>query len=159
MTIVREKEGLPKAAEVALAYGEGALLETYVPGRELTVAVLGDNTLPVMEIRPAREFYDFTAKYKDKGTEYATDIDLPRHVLEEVADTAMASHSILGCRDLSRVDMRLTTEMEPFVLEVNTIPGMTQTSLLPKAADAAGINYSELVNRILSMAMERTSGC
>ncbi len=156
VTIVREDKDLAKAAEVALAYGEGALLETYVPGRELTVSVLGDNALPIVEIRPAREFYDFAAKYKDGGTKYATDIDLPRHVLEEVSDTALASHRTLGCRDVSRVDMRLTTKMKFFVLEVNTIPGMTRTSLLPKAAEAAGIGYGEFVNKILSMAIERS---
>ncbi len=155
VTIVREKKDLAKAAEVALAYGEGAFLEVYVPGRELTVSVLGEEPLPVVEVCPAREFYDFTAKYKDNGTEYTTDIDLPRHVLEKVSDTASASHRALGCRDVSRVDMRLTMEMEPSVLEINTIPGMTRTSLLPKAAEAAGIGYGELVNRILSMAIER----
>ena len=159
VTIVREEKDLAKAVEVALAYGEGAFLEVYVPGKELTVSVLGEEPLPIVEVRPAREFYDFAAKYKDEGTEYTTDTDLPRHVLEEVADTAMASHRALGCRDMSRVDLRLTKEMESFILEVNTIPGMTRTSLLPKAAETAGIGYGELVNRILSMAVERSPRC
>lgn len=159
VTIVRDEKELSSAVEAALAYGGGVFLEAYVPGSEITVGVLGEQPLPVVEIRTARTFYDFEAKYKDEKTEYITDPDLPRHVLTETADAGLAAHSALGCRDVSRVDLRLTKEMEPSVLEVNTIPGMTRNSLLPKAAEAAGISYTELVERILSMALRRSSKC
>lgn len=155
VAIVKGEGDLPAAAGASLAYGEGALVEAYVPGRELTVAILGENALPVLEIRPAGEFYDYTAKYKDHNTGYDTHIELPRHVLEEVSDAAVASHRALGCRDISRVDIRLSKDMKAFVLEVNTIPGMTDTSLVPKAAEAAGMSYRDLVEKILSMALRR----
>ena len=90
ITIVKVEDDLPEAVEAALAYGEGALLEVYVPGRELTVAILGEDPLPVVEICPAGEFYNFAAKYRDQGTECTTNMALPRHVLQEVSDAAIA---------------------------------------------------------------------
>jgi D-alanine-D-alanine ligase len=158
ITIVRDKGGIQAAVEEALAYGEGTFLESYVAGRELTVGMLGDDPLPIVEISPAREFYDYSAKYKDKGTEYNNEVDLPAGVARAVAEAAVATHRVLGCRDMSRVDMRLSKEGEPFVLELNTIPGLTERSLLPMAAAAAGMSYGELVEKIVLLALDRAKG-
>jgi D-alanine-D-alanine ligase len=155
VSIVGGEDELADAVEVALAYGEGALMETYVDGRELTVGILGEETLPIVEVRPAGGFYDFNAKYKASETVYVTNPDMPKHSCEEVAAAAFSAHTALGCRDMSRVDVRLSKDGAPFVLEVNTIPGLTARSLLPKAAQAAGITYAELVDRITKMALQR----
>jgi D-alanine-D-alanine ligase len=136
-------------------YGR-AMAEEFVPGREFTVGILGDQALPVLEIVPAREFYDYTAKYADgAGTRYVFDHGLPDQTVRSLQSAALAAHQVLGCRDMSRVDFILPPSGVPVVLEINTIPGFTSHSLLPMAAAKAGVNFAELVSRIAMMAMQR----
>jgi D-alanine-D-alanine ligase len=133
-----------------------AMLERFVAGRELTVGILGDEALPLLEVRPAREFYDYQAKYADDaGTEYTFDHGLEQSTVEAVGAAAQTAHRALGCRDMSRVDFLLDEQGTGWVLEVNTIPGFTSHSLLPMAAAKAGIEFQELVDRIARMALAR----
>lgn len=136
-------------------YGR-CLVERFVPGAELTVGVLGEETLPPIQIRPKREFYDYQAKYLDSDTEYLFNIDLPASVLSEVRELSLRAHQALGCRDFSRVDWIVEESTgRPFVLEVNTIPGFTDHSLLPKAARQAGMSFAELCQRIVELTCQR----
>lgn len=152
VTIVHEISELSAALETAFRHDSKVVVERYIRGRELTVGILGDEALPVIEIRPAREFYDLTAKYKDRATRYITAPDIPDAVCTKAQRLALEAHSVLGCSGFSRVDMILGEGMEIFVLEVNTIPGFTGSSLLPKAAGAAGISFSQLCMEIVSLA-------
>jgi D-alanine-D-alanine ligase len=126
-----------------------ALLEKFIPGREMTVAVLERRALPAIEVRPARSFFDFHAKYQDAATGYVFDIDLPSAVIEHVEATAVAAVDSLGCSGVARVDLRLDANHQPWLLEVNTIPGLTDHSLVPKAAQRAGIVFAELCERLV----------
>jgi D-alanine-D-alanine ligase len=129
------------------------LIERLVPGRELAVSVLGSDdpwALPVVEAVPVdREFYDFEARYTAGLTELHAPADIPDAVAEEAAQLALACYRALGCRGFSRVDMILDDDGDLWVLEVNAIPGMTDTSLLPRAAEASGIGFDEVVSRLV----------
>jgi len=141
--------------ELTDVYGRG-MIERFVPGREITVGILGDQPLPVIEVIPAREFYDYTAKYDDDaGTQYVFDHGLDEATCRQVQQQAMTAHNALDCRDLSRVDFILDRQHQFQVLEVNTIPGFTSHSLVPMAAARAGIGFEELVDRIAQMAADR----
>jgi D-alanine-D-alanine ligase len=141
---------VPDAHVAAVADAPRDLLERYVPGRDLEVSILGDAPLPIVEAVPMEEdFYDFAARYTIGRTTFVCPAELPEGMTRRVQDLALSVHRTLGCRGFSRVDLMLGSEGEPQVLEVNTIPGMTETSLLPQAADAAGIAFDELVARML----------
>ena len=157
VTIVRRTAEIAAALDAMLErYGQ-ALIEAYVPGPELTVGVLGDEALPVVQIVTAREFYDYQAKYEDDGTEYRFDIDLPDELLREVQRLSLEAHRALGCRDFSRVDWMVDAASgRPYFLETNTIPGFTGHSLLPKAAARAGRGFDGLVERIVELTLERS---
>lgn len=156
VTIVKVIEGLIPALEAAFRYEDTILLEEYIAGRELTVGVLGEEALPVIEIRPSREFYDFEAKYKDTNTRYILCPGLPGGVYQEAQDIALKAHKALGCSDFSRVDMMCDELGSLYLLEVNTIPGFTERSLLPKAAQATGMSFSQLCSKIVDLALSRT---
>ncbi|MFA6134912.1 MAG: D-alanine--D-alanine ligase [Phycisphaerae bacterium] len=142
-------------ADLLAKYGCG-LVERFVRGREFTVGVLGDRALPVLQVIPPGEFYDYTAKYADNsGTRYVFDHGLPAKMAEAMQSAALVAHRALGCRDMSRVDFILPGDGLPVVLEVNTIPGFTGHSLLPMAAARVGISFPLLVERIVAMAMQR----
>jgi D-alanine-D-alanine ligase len=129
------------------AFGETVMLERYVPGKELTCAVLGDRALDVIEIVPATRFYDYEAKYATGGSKHVLPAQLLPNVYQEVRRLALAAHNALGCRGVSRADFRYDDRGtgELVCLEVNTQPGMTETSLVPELAAYAGITFDELV--------------
>ncbi len=155
ITIARDEPARDEAlAGLLAAYGR-AMIEEFIPGREMTVSILAEESLPLVEIRPAREFYDYYAKYEDDATEYIVAPDVPPGVADRLASDALKAHQALGCRDFSRVDFMLTDDGRPHVLEVNTIPGFTSHSLLPKAAAAAGVSFERLCDRLVSLALER----
>ncbi|MDY6913830.1 MAG: D-alanine--D-alanine ligase [Planctomycetota bacterium] len=136
-------------------YGR-AMVERFIPGRELTVSILGDDALPVLEVVPAREFYDYTAKYADgAGTQYVFEHGLDESLVRAVQQAAGKAHRLLGCRDMSRVDFILDPAGAAHVLEVNTIPGFTSHSLLPMAALRASISFEQLIDRFVAMATRR----
>ncbi len=137
-------------------YGR-VMLERFVKGREITVGILGDRALPVLEIIPARPFYDYDAKYADdSGTKYVFDHGLDDETVHRIQQAALTAHNELGCRDMSRSDFILDADGVPQFLEINTIPGFTSHSLLPMAAARVGICFDELVDRIAAMAMQRS---
>jgi D-alanine-D-alanine ligase len=153
VTIARDAATRRDAAKDLLAkYGRG-LVEQFIVGREFTVGVLGDQALPVLEVIPTHEFYDYTAKYSDDGgTSYNFDHGLPAGVVREMQSAALKTHQALGCRHMSRVDFILDSASKAWVLEANTIPGFTSHSLLPMSAAKVGIGFDELVSRIVDMA-------
>lgn len=155
LTIVNDRESLPDALDLAFSMGDEVLLETYVPGREITVGILGENALPVVQIDTARSFYDFEAKYQKGHTRYLVPAPIAPALTGRIQELGLAAHRAVGCRDFSRVDMILGPEDSPVVLEVNTIPGFTETSLLPKAAAAQGIDFTGLCLRILNLCKQR----
>ena len=154
-SIARTPKALEEAASAVVATYGVALVEKYIAGPELTVGVLGDEALPVCEIRTQREFYDYQAKYVDDNTQYLFDLDLPHDLLERVQRLSLAAHRALGCRVFSRVDCMVdAASMEPYFLEVNTIPGFTSHSLLPKAAARIGLTFDRLCQRIVELSMK-----
>lgn len=154
--IVRDFTQFRPAIERVLdPYGR-CLIEQYIPGKEITVGILGDEALPPIEIRTPREFYDYDAKYVDETTEYIFDIDLPDMLLKRIAEMSLRAHRALGCRDFSRVDWRVDDErVDAYLLEVNVVPGLTSHSLLPKAAERAGLGMPQMCRHIVDLAIER----
>lgn len=158
VTIVRETDQIAQAYLDAFQYDEEILVEEYVQGHEITAGILEEEALPLIEIVPKEEFYNYEAKYSQGMTEYIVPARLPEETAREVQRLGLKVHQILGCEGYSRVDFRVTVRGEPFILETNTLPGMTETSLLPKAALAAGMDYDALVARIVRAALKKRGG-
>jgi D-alanine-D-alanine ligase len=152
VTIVRERAQLAQAVALARSCHGPTLIERYVPGAELCVGILADVVLGSIEIRPGVEFYDYAAKYQREDTEYLIPPRLPTNVIAACEDVAMRAYQALGCSGYGRVDVRVDEAGTPHVLEVNTLPGMTSHSLLPKLAAHVGIDYAALCERILWLA-------
>jgi len=150
--LVTEEAQWPEALNDAARFSGEALAEKYIPGRELTVGILGNEVLPMVEIQTQRTWYDFEAKYVTGDTRYLVPAPLDEETKTLLQDLALKTFQALDAEGLGRVDFRLSPQGEPFVLELNSIPGFTQTSLLPKAAQAAGIGFSELCGRIMETA-------
>jgi len=158
LTIVEEARQLVPAFEEAARYSRQVLIERYIPGRELTVAILGHEALPVVEIVPEHGLYDYACKYTAGMSRYEVPAALPTDVAARVQELGLRAFETLGCRGVARVDFRLDPEGRPYCLEVNTVPGMTPTSLVPMAAKARGISYDEVVARMLAMALDPAAG-
>ena len=144
-------ELLQKALHEASEYSDIVLVETFIPGRELTVAVLGDEALPIIEIVPEGGFYDYKHKYTKGETQYFCPAELSEDIAEFVQNLAVSAHKALGCTAYSRVDFRLDEDNVPYCLEVNTIPGFSSTSLVPMAAKEHGIEFADLCERIIEL--------
>ncbi|KPK40836.1 MAG: hypothetical protein AMJ78_06770 [Omnitrophica WOR_2 bacterium SM23_29] len=152
LTIVDRKEELKSAMDRAFEFGEEIIIEEYIEGKEITVGILEDRALPVIQIAPKRRFYDYVAKYTAGVTEYLVPAPISKAESEPAQEVGLRAHKSLGCRSFSRVDMILNRQGVSVVLEVNTIPGLTQLSLLPKAAKVAGIDFPELCEKMLESA-------
>ena len=155
--IAHQPEDLPKALIGALSYDSKVILEKYISGTEVAVSILGNGpprALPIVEIVTEKEFFDFESMYRMGATEYFVPARLDAEAMAMVQDISVNVHKSLGCRDVSRVDM-IYSEGVPYVLELNTSPGMTETSLLPMAAAEAGIDFDDLVDQLVKMAMGR----
>jgi len=160
--IVREATALPAALAEAAKFGPELMVEQFIEGRELTVGIVGDLALPIIEIVAKKDFYNFENKYpflnpNAAGADHFCPAALSDAVTHRVQEIALAAHRALDLEVYSRVDLLLTAQDEPFVLEVNTIPGMTPSSLLPEAAAAVGISYPELCHRIIELSLSRFS--
>ena len=154
--IVANAEALGGAIEEALRYDDRAMVEELLEGKELTVAVIGNDeltALPVIEIVTKRQFFDYTAKYSAGESEEIVPARIPEDVARRAQDIAIRAHNALGCRGMSRTDLMWSGD-RMVALEVNTIPGMTANSLLPKAARAAGIEFGDLLSRFVDWALE-----
>ena len=156
LTVVKRKTELKKAIDCAAKYSGHILVEKYIPGRELTVGVLGDQPLPVVEIIPEHGIYDYHCKYTHGKSKYVCPAEIPDEKAEEIQALGLKAFQSLGCEGYARVDFRYGEDDQFYCLEVNTLPGMTSLSLVPMAAKAVGIDFAELVNRIANLAlMER----
>jgi D-alanine-D-alanine ligase len=143
------------ACDKILSHHEAALVEKFIQGPELTVGLLEERPLAPIRIVPKRGFFDYEAKYKASDTEHRFDTGLPGHVVEYCRELARKANELVGARDLARIDIMLNDRHEPFLLEINTLPGFTPKSLLPEAANHAGINFGQLVDRLVKRAFER----
>lgn len=154
--LVHEPSEIPAALVAALAYDKRLLLERYVPGRELSVAIVGSTqplALPIVEAVPlGREFYDFESRYTPGATELTAPADLGDEVADHVREVALATYRALDCHGFGRVDILLDADDQPWVLELNTIPGLTDTSMVPAAVAAAGMTFDDLIARVLELA-------
>lgn len=150
--VLREAEWDAALAD-AMAYNGAVVVEEYIPGRELTVGIVGGQALPVVEIRAPDSNYDYRAKYTQGVTEYLAPAPLPEETAGRCQDLAVRTFQVLGGRGFGRVDFRLRDDGALFALELNTIPGFTETSLLPKAAAAAGLPFADLCRRIMELAL------
>ncbi len=149
---VREAGQWQAALRDAGQYGCDVLAEDYVPGRELTVGIVGDTALPVIEIVAENDWYDYTAKYTKGRTAYRPPPGLAPDAQADIQRLALAAFHALGCRGFGRADFRLTPDGRPYALEMNTVPGFTETSLLPKAAAWTGLSFAALCDAILRLA-------
>ncbi len=154
LTIVREEAEIAPAVRLAAEYSRHVLVETYIPGREMTVAVLGGEALPVVEIAPKSGLYDYESKYTRGMSAYTCPAEIPAALATELAASALTAFAALGCRGYARLDYRVTPDDRAFCLEANTVPGMTAVSLVPMAAAAHGIDFVGLVDRIVKMALK-----
>jgi D-alanine-D-alanine ligase len=152
ITVAGTHAELTQGLHAARRFGRLALVERYIPGREVTVSVLDDRALPVVEIIPEGGFYDYEHKYTAGASRYECPAALPPETTERLLNLGRAACRALRTRGVARVDFRLDDELTPFCLEVNTVPGMTETSLVPKAAAAAGMSYADLVRAIVDAA-------
>ena len=150
VNIARDQDGLREALRQARELAGDVLIERYLPGREIQVAVLDDNALGAIEVVPAQEFYNYEAKYKSgAGTQYLFPAPLEEAQTEQVQVLCAAAHKALGCSGVSRVDTILAEDGAFYLLEVNTIPGMTEASLVPKIAAGLGMSFEDLAERLL----------
>ncbi len=154
LTLVKKRSDLPGAIEEALKYDDEVMIERFVPGRELTVGVLGDVALPVGEIISKHEIYDYECKYTAGMATEEFPAKISPEATERVQKQALAAFKSLKLKGYARIDFRLTTEGEFYCLEANTLPGMTELSLIPQGAAAMGIKFPELCERIVKLALE-----
>jgi D-alanine-D-alanine ligase len=153
VSIIRKPADLEAAIAAAREHGDTVLVERYVSGREFTVGVLEGEALPMIELIVGREFFDWTAKYEDKRTRYVTPVSLLPSLYRKATEAAVRAYEALGCRHMARVDLIYGHDGRLYVLEVNTIPGFTQRSLLPMAAAQAGIAFPALCDRMVRAAV------
>jgi D-alanine-D-alanine ligase len=152
VSIVEDPSQLAAAVALARTFHGPVIVEDYIAGTEVFVGILNGRVLGSVEVRPATKFYDYEAKYKRTDTKYLLPPELAPDVLASVERYGLAGYTALGCTGHARTDIRVRTTGEPFVLEVNTLPGMTATSLLPKIAKQAGVSYAKLCEEILASA-------
>jgi D-alanine-D-alanine ligase len=155
LQFVERTEDWAKALTVALKFDSEVVVEEKIIGRETTVGLLGGTVLPIVEVRPKAGSYDYQNKYTAGATEYFCPADFDAATTQRIQAAALGAFQAIGGRDYARVDVMVRADGSPVVLEVNTLPGMTETSLLPKAAAAAGLTYAELCQRMVDLALAR----
>jgi D-alanine-D-alanine ligase len=155
VTIVKQAENLERVMRETLRQYGPSMVEKFIPGREITVGILDNQPLPIIEICPTHEFYDYEAKYSAPDTRYEFVEDLPEEVYKNIQELSVKMAAGTGLRDFCRVDWRLDPENHPFLLETNAIPGFTSHSLVPMAASMAGIDMESLCSMIVEMALAR----
>jgi D-alanine-D-alanine ligase len=145
LTIVENPEQILDGLKRAATSDDTILIEDFIQGREITVAVLGEKALPIIEIIPKNAYYDYESKYAAGGSEHIVPAPIDAQTTKTIQELAVKAHSVLGCKTYSRVDFILTEENQPVILEVNTLPGMTPTSLFPDAAKVIGLDYDSMI--------------
>ncbi len=153
LTKCTNKDELEEALKLSFQFSKVALVEEFIVGREITVAIINDKVMPLLEIIPKHEIYDYECKYTDGMCEYIVPVKLDEKIEYELKRQAKIAFESIGCEDFGRVDFRLTKEGKPYCFEINTLPGMTTHSLVPKMAKAGGIEFNELVDMIIKSAL------
>jgi D-alanine-D-alanine ligase len=154
LSLIKSRNDLERAIKIGFQYDSQLLIEKYIPGREITVAILGDQALPLAECIPKSGLFDYEHKYTDGKTEYKCPVDLPTDVENLLRSLGLRAFKALNCAGFARIDFRLAEDNQIYCLEVNTLPGMTTHSLVPKAAKAAGIDFPQLLEKICEIAVE-----
>jgi len=154
LTIVREESELEDAISLAAEFANEILIEEFIPGKEITVGILDNKPLPIIEIKPSHNLYDYDCKYTEGMSDYIVPAELSDSIQRSISEDALKIYKTIGCRHYSRADFRLNEKGQHYLLEINTLPGMTSTSLLPKAAMAAGLNFPDLIDTIIKIASE-----
>lgn len=153
VNIVKNEDEIEEALKQAFSYGSRIIIEKYIAGREIQIGILGQKALGGVEVRPSAEFYSYEAKYTPGLTQYILPPEVDDSAYGTLKTIALKAHNALGCRGATRVDLILDKAGNPYVLEVNTIPGMTETSLLPKIARHSGLEFPDLIEEILKATM------
>jgi len=159
LTIIRDLNDntFEEAIRLAFRYSDKILIERYINGKEITVSVLNNRAYPVIEIRPKDGYYDYHHKYTSGMTEYICPAEIPADIAEKVKEAGLKAHRALDCDVYSRVDFILTEDNTAYCLEVNTLPGMTSLSLVPKSVKAAGIEFNQLIEQIINLSLLKYS--
>ncbi|MBN2646166.1 MAG: D-alanine--D-alanine ligase [Thiotrichales bacterium] len=152
MQKVERREDLPQAVQAAQVYDSDVLIEQWISGREFTCAVLENQALPLIELKTQNSFYDYQAKYQSNETQYLCPVDLPIALQEQIQQLVLEAFSVVGAETWGRVDLMLDDDNQPWLIELNSVPGMTDHSLVPMAAKASGMSFAQLVKRILQRA-------
>ncbi|TAL23809.1 MAG: D-alanine--D-alanine ligase [Nitrospirae bacterium] len=155
VSIIKNKKQVKAAIEKSFEYGREIIVEKYIEGKEVQIGILNDKSLGGVEVRPSLEFYNYEAKYTAGLTEYILPPEIDKATYKRAMDVALSAHKALGCSGATRVDLIIDRGENPYVLEVNTIPGMTETSLLPKIAKKAGLDFPALIEEMLKEAINR----
>lgn len=153
LTICKSEDQLAKAVKLARKYSVKVLIEEYIAGREVTVAVLDNKALPVLEIKPKHGVYDYECKYTTGMSEYIVPAEIPEWIGNELQSQSVKAFNALGCSVYGRMDFRLSSDFKTYCLEANTLPGMTSTSLVPKMAKAVGISFEKLIDKIIKLSL------
>lgn len=154
VTIVHSRDGLSAAIQEAKQFGGSYLVEAFIPGKEITAAILDFCDLPLLEIRPREGFFDYHNKYQAGSCEYLVPAPLDKDAADAIAASSRTAYRALGCRGYARIDFRMNDRGDHVFLEANVLPGLTANSLVPKAARAAGIEFPELIDRILRLSVQ-----
>ena len=152
--IVRHPSEWEPAFKNALSYGPRIIIEQFINGREFTAGIFDGEALPLVEICPKSNFFSFNAKYQKGATQYVCPADISENLTRKIKDVSLRAAEILGCEEFSRVDLRVDENEQPFILEVNTVPGFTETSLFPKAAREAGYSFTQVCEKLLNLALK-----
>jgi len=151
--IVNENSEIKKSITSSLKFSNKVLIESFINGKEMTVPIIGNKALPVVEITPKSGFYDYDSKYTKGMTNYFSPANITTDLANKLKEQALMIHDTLGCRHYSRVDFRVDSNDNPWFLEINTLPGMTETSLMPISANSDNINFDDLINEIIMQAI------
>lgn len=154
LSVCQNESDFEKALNFSFQYSSNTLIEKFISGREITVGILEQTVLPVLEIKPKHNLYDYECKYTHGMSEYIVPADIPENIFGAIQEKTLVAFNSLGCKSYARVDFRLDENNNFYCLELNTLPGMTSTSLLPKMAKAIGISYENLVDKIIKIAID-----
>jgi len=155
LSFVRDQAEIAKAVELAAKYDGDIMIENYIKGRELTVTIIGQQVFPIIEIIPKHKFYDYECKYQKGMSEYICPAELSKELTGKIQNSALDIFNILHCSGYARADFILDKNNNPWFLEINTLPGMTATSLVPKSAISAGISFNDLIQMIINESLKK----
>lgn len=156
LSIINSKSQLKGAFKVANSFASSVMYEQHIQGREITCSIVGNIAYPIVEIIPKHEIYDYECKYTKGMSKYICPAEINKNISSYIKEISLKIHKLLGCRHYSRVDFLLDRNNDPWFLEINTLPGMTETSLLPKSLESAGVNFNQIIEKIIEEAMDNS---